>query len=159
MKTLLLATAAILSTLATGALAAPAAPDERTDIISFDAGDAGMNAAIAEAKATFPDFLAAYRSGRFDAGDFVFKYPLGGFEHIWVRFDGIEGDVLLGRLANVPAQPDFRIGQAVRVPVADISDWAYRDDKGVIVGHRTTRVMLDMMDEETRRSTIDYMGW
>lgn len=145
--------------LATGAVAAPPAPAERTDIINFDAADAKMNAAIAEAKRSFPDFLAAYRSGRYDSDSFVFKYPLGGFEHIWVSFDRIEGDTLVGQLANVPEQPGFRIGQEVRVPVSDISDWAYRGTDGVIVGHRTTRVMLGLMDEETRRSTIDYMGW
>lgn len=158
MRTLLIAAAAAFA-LTASAVAAPPPPAERSDIIGFESDDAAMNAAIAEAKRTFPDFLAAWRSGQYDADDFVFKYPLGGFEHIWVRFDRVEGDTLIGRLANVPEQPGFRIGQAVRVPVADISDWAYRDTAGVIVGHRTTRVMLDMMDEDTRRSTIAYMGW
>lgn len=158
MKRFLIAAAAAVA-FAGGAMAAPPAPADRPDIINFDSADAKMNAAIAEAKRTFPDFLTAYRSGTYDADSFVFKYPLGGFEHIWVSFDRIEGDTLVGRLANVPEQPGFRIGQQVRVPVADISDWAYRGTDGVIVGHRTTRVMLGLMDEETRRSTIDYMGW
>lgn len=158
MKGFLIAAAAFAMQ-AGSAAAAPPPPADRPDIIGVEAADAAMNAAIAEAKRTFPDFLAALRSGRFDRDSFVFKYPLGGFEHIWVRLDRIEGDTLVGRLANIPEQPDFQVGQQVRVRVADISDWAYRDQRGVMIGHRTTRVLLSMMDDETRREIIAHMGW
>lgn len=132
---------------------------DRDDMEAVRTDDARMNAAIAEARATFPEFTAAWRSGRFDADSFVIKYPLGGWEHIWVDVDAIDGDAVRGRLANIPAQPGFQQGQAVRVPQADISDWAYRDDRGVIVGHRTTRVLLPQMNAETRRSVEEFLGW
>lgn len=146
---------------------ATAAPDsereammaDREDMVTVEASDARMNAAIAEARATLPDFLAAYRSGRFDAASFVIKYPLGGWEHIWVDITSIDKDVVNGRLSNVPAQPAYRQGQVVRVPLTDISDWAYRDERGVMVGHRTTRVLLPQMDADVRRSVEEFLGW
>ena len=58
----------------------------------------------------------------------------------------------LAWLAAVPAM-------AVRVPLADISDWAYRDERGVMIGHRTTRVLLPQMNAETRRSVEEFLGW
>lgn len=146
---------------------ATAAPDsereammaDREDMVTVEASDARMNAAIAEARATLPDFLSAYRSGRFDAASFVIKYPLGGWEHIWVDITSIDKDVVNGRLSNVPAQPAYRQGQVVRVPLTDISDWAYRDERGVMVGHRTTRVLLPQMDADVRRSVEEFLGW
>ena len=146
------------------AIAAPAGEREammadREDMVTVEASDARMNAAIAEAKATLPDFLAAYRSGRFDKASFVIKYPLGGWEHIWVEIASIDKDGVNGRLSNVPAQPEFKLGQAVYVPLTDVSDWAYRDEKGVMVGHRTTRVILPQMDADMRRSVEEFLGW
>lgn len=146
---------------------ATAAPDsereammaDREDMVTVEASDARMNAAIAEARATLPDFLSAYRSGRFDAASFVIKYPLGGWEHIWVDITSIDKDVVNGRLSNVPAQPAYQQGQVVRVPLTDISDWAYRDERGVMVGHRTTRVLLPQMDADVRRSVEEFLGW
>lgn len=145
---------------------AAAAPDDRAamvtgrdDMATVEASDARMNAAIAEARATLPDFLTAYRSGRFDRASFVIKYPLGGWEHIWVEIEAIENDVVVGRLSNVPAQPEYQQGQAVRVPLTDVSDWAYRDKAGVMVGHRTTRVILPQLNSDTRRSVEEFLGW
>ena len=157
--------AAALWFAAAPAVATPAAEDrealieDRADMESIRADDARMTAAIAEAQATLPDFIAAYRSGRFDRESFVIKYPLGGWEHIWVEIDSIDQDAVNGRLSNVPAQPQYRQGQSVRVPLADISDWAYRDERGVMVGHRTTRVLLPQMDPVTRASVEEFLGW
>ena len=132
---------------------------DRDDMATVEAGDARMNAAISEARAALPDFLTAYRTGQFDRATFVIKYPLGGWEHIWVEIDAIENDIVVGRLSNVPAQPEYQQGQAVRVPLTDVSDWAYRDKAGVMVGHRTTRVILPQLDSETRRSVEEFLGW
>lgn len=146
------------------AMAAPAGEREamiaeRDDMAMVEASDARMNAAIAEARATLPDFLSAYRAGRFERSSFLIKYPLGGWEHIWVEVESIDEDAVNGRLANVPAQPEYRQGQAVRVPLADISDWAYRDEGAVMIGHRTTRVLLADMDQVQRASIEEYLGW
>lgn len=132
---------------------------ERDDMESVRADDIRMNAAIAEAQATLPDFVAAYRSGRFDRATFVIKYPLGGWEHIRVEVDSINRDAIDGRLSNVSAQPEYEQGHAVRVPFAEISDWAYRDERGAMVGHRTTRVLLPQMQPDVRRSVEEFLGW
>jgi uncharacterized protein YegJ (DUF2314 family) len=153
---LLLGLALIMAVPQTGREAAVAGRDDMT---SIDANDARMNAATAEARATLPDFVSAYRSGRFDPGSFVIKYPLGGWEHIWVEVDSIDEDAVHGRLSNVPAQPGYRQGQPVQVPLAEISDWAYRDERGVMVGHRTTRVLLPQMKPDVRRSVEEFLGW
>ncbi|WP_077148570.1 DUF2314 domain-containing protein [Sphingopyxis sp. KK2] len=156
--------AAALWLVAAPAMATPDAEREammadRDDMAMVEASDARMNAAIAEARARLPDFLSAYGGGRFDRATFVVKYPLGGWEHIWVDVDSIDKGAVNGRLANVPAQPEYSQGQAVRVPLTDISDWAYRDERGVMIGHRTTRVLLADMDPVQRASIEEYLGW
>lgn len=163
MKKAIIAAGALLLGLAL-AMAVPetgreAAVADREDMTSVDPNDARMNAAVAEAQATLPDFVSAYRSGGFDRSSFVIKYPLGGWEHIWVEVDSIDNDRVRGRLSNVPAQPEYRQGQTVEVPRAAISDWAYRDERGVMVGHRTTRVLLPQMKPDVRRSVEEFLGW
>ena len=45
-------------------------------------------------------------------------------------------------------QEGHRIGEPVSVPLAEISDWAYRAPDGVMQGHRTTRVLFPQFPAE-----------
>src|SRR5687768_751952 len=110
--------------------------------VPIDADDPVMDAAIAEAQRTLPEFLAVLADPPAGAGDFVIKFPLGGWEHIWVDDLSVEGDRISGALANAPEQEGHRLGERVSVPLTEISDWAYRAPDGLMHGHRTTRVLL-----------------
>lgn len=127
--------------------------------VPIDADDPAMDAAIAEAQRTLPEFLAVLDRPPAGAGDFVIKFPLGGWEHIWVDNLRHQGDTITGRLANAPEQEGHRLGERVTVPLSEISDWAYRAPDGVMQGHRTTRVLLPQFPEDLAAAIIDDFGW
>ena len=127
--------------------------------VEFAADDPAMDAAIAEAQRTLPEFLAAIADPPAGARDFAIKYPLGGWEHIWVDNLRLDGDRMSGTLANAPEQEGHRLGERVSVPLAEISDWAYRAPDGVMQGHRTTRVLLAQLPEDLAAAISEDFGW
>lgn len=160
MRSLLSALAVSLATvcLPTSALAQPAS-SEREDVETVATSDPEMNAAIATAKKTLPEFLAVLAEPPHGAGNISFKFPLGGWEHIWVYDVQREGDYLTGLLSNVPMQEAWSQDDPVRVPLKDVSDWAWMGSDGVMRGHYTTRVLLDRIDPQRARIIAQSMGW
>lgn len=131
----------------------------RDKIVNVSSDDREMNAAIAEAQRTLPEFLKIVERPPADVRDISFKYPLRGWEHIWVGNVTRKGDTLIGELENEPAEKGYRLGQQVEVPLSQVSDWAYRGANGVMRGHRTTRVLLARLPSEEAEQIRQYMGW
>ncbi len=127
--------------------------------VAVEPTDPEMNAAIAEARRTLPEFLALLENPPAGAREFVIKFPLGGWEHIWVRDLVVRGDTISGRLDNIPIQEGYREGDRVNVPLSEVSDWAWRGADGVVRGHRTTRVLLPRLDPGDAASVREYFGW
>jgi uncharacterized protein YegJ (DUF2314 family) len=136
-----------------------AALEGRNDIQQVAEDDPVMNAAISQAKKSLPQFLAVLKQTGAKPDDIGFKYPLGGWEHIWVGDVKMEDGVLVGTLSNEPAQEAFKMGQEVRVPINQVSDWAYRDSNGVMQGHYTTKVLLPQLDPQEAASIRESFGW
>ncbi len=132
---------------------------DEDSVVYVRSSDPEMNAAIAEAQRTLPEFLAVVAKADPLITNVIFKYPLGGKEHIWVDHVARDGDYLTGRLANVPIQRGYTYQQEVRVKLTDVSDWAYRNAEGVMQGHRTTRVLLKQADAATRQRMMEDFGW
>ncbi len=132
---------------------------KRNDMKQVEKSDPVMNAAIADAKKTLPAFIAKLDSSNDALADATFKYPLAGWEHIWVGDVKHDGEFLTGTLANEPAEPGHKMGESVRVSLKDVSDWAYRDEKGVMQGHYTTRVLLPQLDAEEATGIKESFGW
>lgn len=152
----------LLAVLAAPLLAASPALAQNADAdptIEFAADDPVMDAAIAEAQRTLPEFLAALADPPAGASSFVVKFPLGGWEHIWVDDLKFDGKRITGALANAPEQEGHRLGERVSVPLAEVSDWGYRTPDGVMQGHRTTRVLLDQLPEEVSAAIAADFGW
>jgi uncharacterized protein YegJ (DUF2314 family) len=147
------------SSLSAPLLAAPPAGEDEGPVVNVRTDDPKMNAAIAEARRTLPEFLAALADPPPGVTGFSFKYPLAGHEHIWVDHVERRGDRLVGRLVDTPLEPGYREGQRVTVPIGQVSDWAYRDARGVMQGHRTTRVLLPHLDPAHRRQIREGFGW
>jgi len=127
--------------------------------IEIAADDPVMDAAIAEAQRTLPAFLAVLAHPPAGAEGFVIKFPLGGWEHIWVDNLARDGDRITGTLANAPEQEGHRLGERVSVPLAEVSDWAYRAPDGVMQGHRTTRVLMAQLPAEVVAAITRDFGW
>ena len=121
--------------------------------------DPEMNAAIVRAQTKLSVFLDALESPPAGTSAIVFKFPLAGWEHIWVSNVRRDGEYLTGTLNNAPIQEGWSEGDPVRVPLENVSDWGWRGRDGVMRGHFTTRVLLDRM-EPTRAARIkEIFGW
>jgi len=137
----------------------PVSRETTDNIVPVSAEDAAMNAAIAEAQRTLPEFLKVIAAPPPGVRDISFKYPLDGWEHIWVTNVSRRGNVLVGELDNEPVAKGYRLGQRVEVPLTQVSDWAYRGPDGVMRGHRTTRVLLPQLPPEQAAQIRQWMGW
>lgn len=148
-------------TLALNAFPASAQPisSDRSDVEAVEASDPEMNAAIDTAQQTLPEFLAILADPPSGVSDIGFKFPLGGWEHIWVHDVRRDGDYLTGRLSNVPMQEEWKQNQRVRVPLSEVSDWAWMGADGVMRGQHTTRVLLGRIDPRTATAIAESFGW
>ncbi len=111
-------------------------------MVEIDPDDPEMIKAVAEARAAWPRFVAAFeaRAGQ----HFSVKAPVtykDNTEFIWIEVESLEGDYLYGVLANEPGDlGPLKEGSKVRVPVAELNDWCYLTDKEDIVGGFTVQV-------------------
>ncbi|OJY20610.1 MAG: hypothetical protein BGO98_04795 [Myxococcales bacterium 68-20] len=115
-------------------------------VVSVSDTDPELNAAIAEAKRRWPEFVTAFNEGtgeRFSA-----KYPFpkstGSVEHVWLSVTTINADQVTGTLDNDPVGDiGHKRGETVTVPSKDISDWLYSvSGKNEMVGGFTIKVLL-----------------
>ena len=136
-----------------------AASSEPDPVIAVSDLDSEMNAAMAEARATLPEWMALYRDRPSGYSNFALKFPLEGVEHIWVEVTSIEDGMVEGRLANAPHAEGWSYGDPVRFPMSAISDWAYWDASGVAHGYRTVEVLFTMMPEQEAAAIRQRFGW
>lgn len=131
------------------ALAAPALAQD--EVMEFGQDDAAMAAAIAEARATLPLFLAhVLDAGGSSAEGAMVKvgFPAQGasdlsLEHIWVAPFAHQPDGgFVGLLANAPVDlGPLREGDRVEFGQEMISDWHLFTPAGTAWGSYTSRVM------------------
>jgi uncharacterized protein YegJ (DUF2314 family) len=103
-------------------------------VLTVDNDDPRLQAAVAEARRRYPEFVAAFKAG--DGENFSVKAPIRAGdrrEFIWVKVVGFEPTVVHGELANDPVDlGKLKLGDKVEVPVEDVADWVYvRDGKPV----------------------------
>ena len=132
-------------------LAAPAAAQDPT--VNYSESDAQMQAAIAEARATLPLFLAnAFDPEGNSVPGSVLKVELPTVagsptesEHIWVTpFARLPDGSFAGLLANEPVNlGSLRAGDRVDFTEGMISDWHFDAPSGRYWGSYTSRVMYE----------------
>ena len=131
------------------ALAVPTVAEDQ--VIDFAKSDPEMNAAIAKARASLPEFWERYADPTANETDFALKLGIqgdDGAEHFWCNQIEGNADAATCVIANEPVRVHtVAYGERVAVDPAIISDWLYyRDDK--IVGAETIRVMLPQLDKK-----------
>lgn len=121
-------------------------PDPPVQPASIVAGeqDPRIAAAIAQAKAQWPEFVQAYHR-RTPNDVFVVKAPIrqgNDCEWMWISLASITADELSGTIAHVPALlRGIAKGDPVRVRLADLGDWMYSIEGKLIGGF--TEDLLD----------------
>lgn len=98
-------------------------------LVEVDGDDPRLQAAVDQARAAWPQFVAAFES---QAGTrHAVKAPVtrgGNTEFIWLTVTALEGEKIYGDLANDPAHlGTLKCGSPVVVAVADLNDWCYVD--------------------------------
>jgi uncharacterized protein YegJ (DUF2314 family) len=104
-----------------------------------NSNDPAMRAAIARTRSGLPGFLDRLERPPPGAGGFAVKFPLGGWEHVWVTGISRHDEMIVGHIASDPLQSGHARGDVVRVPISAISDWAWRDGDGHWHGYHTRR--------------------
>jgi uncharacterized protein YegJ (DUF2314 family) len=100
-------------------------------VLTVEADDPELQAAIAEARRRWPEFVAAFESrhdGKHsDEPPFLVKAPFTdgeNVEYMWVRVTGIENEIVYGVLENTPANVRaVKEGSRVRVRLDNLNDW------------------------------------
>jgi len=120
----------------------------------FEDDDPKMNAAIAKAQATLPDFNRALDAPKLLRSDFSIKTPITDgkeTEHVWlhpVSFDGVKyHGVLNNRPVKVAGIP---LGTKLAIEPKMVSDWMYIEN-GKLMGGSTIRVVRDSLGEKERQ--------
>lgn len=120
----------------------------RDKTVNIDDDDPEMNAAIAKARETLPDFWMAFDRKDTNESTFALKVEISdkaGSEHFWLNNIEKENGKIFGTINNDPnIVRTVKLGERIEIPEADISDWLYERD-GKMVGNFTLRVLFKKM--------------
>lgn len=125
---------------------------EQLPVTDVEEDDDEMNRAMELARQRFPEFLAAFRSGKGEAYLVKARFEhQGNVDHIWVAVESIEGTKIIGTLDHDPAfLENLSMGDRVVIETSDLNtirDWLYIDKKGNIVGGFTIPILLARLVE------------
>jgi uncharacterized protein YegJ (DUF2314 family) len=103
---------------------------EDSPVISAESDDAEMEAAMAEARYRWPEFVEAFRNKK--TGQlFLVKAPFSDGENkewMWVTVSAASDYAIAGKLENQPVDVQgFHKGDHVELPSEKIADWIYED--------------------------------
>jgi uncharacterized protein YegJ (DUF2314 family) len=121
-----------------------------------------MEQAIADARSTFPEFLARFRNPQPGDGDFHIKVRIedkNGVEHFWVSDLKLDSEPYSGKIADDPRIiKKVKFGQDYTFTRSEISDWMYVAN-GKMQGNYTLRVELDSMPPKEADALKKKIGW
>jgi len=122
--------------------------DDKTIGVSGD--DAEMNAAIAKARDSLPDFWQVYEKREQGESGFSLKVKItdnGKIEHFWVADVERKDGKITGTISNDPdIVHNVKLGDKITVNEPDISDWLYLRN-GKMVGNYTLRALFKEMSK------------
>jgi uncharacterized protein YegJ (DUF2314 family) len=127
------------------------APVDRVTYVPDD--DPKMAAAIEKARQTLPTFFAALNAPKATQKGFAVKVPFKDGdqeEHMWLSPVRYDGKKFHGTINNEPETvKTVKMGDAVSIEPAEISDWMFID-QGKLVGGHTIRALRDHMNAQER---------
>ncbi|MEP4079021.1 YegJ family protein [Haloferula sp.] len=134
--------------------------ESEPQIASVAADDAEMEAAMARARDTFPEFWAEVSEDYQRVIPALTLAQLKAYfhdeddsesgEHMWVGEVSFDGEMISGTLMSQPGHLDsISEGDSVEFPVSRISDWLIVDD-GSAKGLYTVQVLRARMGEDER---------
>lgn len=118
--------------------------------------DARLQAAVEQARATWPRFVMAFENRR-DEQVFSVKGPFRTASHeeefMWLRVTALEHGVIYGVLDNDSVHdPTLHAGQRVRLRVEQLNDWLFHDGRRMHGGF-TVKAVKDARNPAKRDRT------
>lgn len=117
-------------------------------VVTVEDDDAEMNAAIAQARSSLPQFWQTFEKPANGETDFALKVRItdaNGTEHFWATEVERRGGIIKGTIGNDPdTVKSVKLGERIVIPEADISDWLYMRN-GKMVGNATVKPLLKQM--------------
>lgn len=111
-----------------------------------------LQAAEAEARKRWPEFVQAYESKSGQAFAVKGRIVEGkNVEYLWLAVSSLEKDLVHGKLDNRPlGLTTLRMGQDLHIQVSDVDDWVYLDAEKRPVGGFTGAVL----DQASTRAAV-----
>lgn len=139
----------------------PGGVDDR--IATVTNTDAEMNAAIARARETLPEFerrLSSPPATQSYIGiKAAFGYGVDSAEHMWIKNIAVVDGGYEGTLVSAPQYvSSLQVGQRVIVRRDQVSDWLAVSD-GVLVGGYTMRVIRKRLSPAEQREFDEMVGY
>lgn len=132
----------------------------RGQAVQIDDDDPEMNAAMAEARATLPQFVAALES-KAEGNQYLLKARFAegkDAEHLWLSDITHQDGIFAGKLSNAPmVLAKLQAGDAVQVSSQDVSDWMILGN-GKYRGGYTQRVMRERLSAAEQAEFDQAMG-
>ena len=121
---------------------------KRDKVVNVEHDDADMTAAIATARETLPQFWQVFDKREHGESDFALKVKITdkrGTEHFWATDIERPDGKTMGTINNDPnIVASVKLGDRIKIPEADISDWLYMRD-GKMVGNHTLKALFKKM--------------
>lgn len=115
-------------------------------------GDRDMERAINQARENYPHFVDRLHNPQPGDENFAIKAGItheGNIEHIWLGDVSADEQGFSGTIGNDPRHIPFKIGDAWRGDLSQLSDWMYFSN-GRMQGNFTLRAMLPRMPKRQR---------
>lgn len=131
------------------------------DMVYVKDDDAKMEAGIAKARATVPEFIEALKARKSGDEGFAVKKPFPvrkTQEHIWLTRVSYDGSVFSGTVDNEPVDAkNVTLGEKATVSATELSDWMYIRN-GTLMGGQTIRALYDLSTPAGRKKFEKEIG-
>src|SRR5215213_5212227 len=136
--------------------------DSTEQVAVYSSKDENINAAIAQARQSFPLFLDSFKNQCEGCTGFAvkmrFRFGDDSGEHIWLNNLFFNKERLFGVVANDPENIEqLKFGDTVEVEKASLSDWKYVQN-GKLTGGYTVKLAYDNSDTAGKKQLEEGIG-
>ena len=131
------------------------------DFVRVD-DDKQMDAAVAKARKSISEFIAALQTPAATDRNFSVKKPFkvaDGEEHIWLVNVNFDGKNFHGEVGNEPVDvKNIKLGEKVTVSKSEASDWMFVRN-GKLMGGYTVRALYDRSSPEEKKELLKHVDF
>ncbi|TNE85010.1 MAG: DUF2314 domain-containing protein [Deltaproteobacteria bacterium] len=134
-------------------------PEDGPLMMAIASDDPEVREAVAQARATWPRFIA-FVQGRFGFGRPIVKVRLANGEHsgfFWLLAERVDGEAVVAQVFEMPPELGIAAGSHLSVGPDEVQDWAIIRH-GALIGGFTMRLQHARVSDDKRRFLELYTG-